>query len=212
MTEMADARQELATIFKRNRRLAELNPEVAAEVLSGKTPKSLIPARLPRLGTQQADSSSNGVAAPDASNAVNPATLQPATFTVPGSPVPKPRQTRSDKWKKRPSVVRYRRWADDAREAYNAAKRKAFPDVRFLGTIRYERIQAVAFFKMPGSWNAATKAKMSGQPHCLRPDADNILKAIGDSLFPTGDEHLYDLHITKRWDDGEGARTVITLW
>lgn len=71
---------------------------------------------------------------------------------------------------------------------------------------------AVAFFKMPGSWNAVTKAKMKGQPHTLRPDADNLLKAIGDSLFPTGDEHLYSLSIEKRWDDGNGARTVITLY
>lgn len=33
---MSDARQELATIFKRNRRLAELNPDLCAEVLVGK--------------------------------------------------------------------------------------------------------------------------------------------------------------------------------
>jgi Holliday junction resolvase RusA-like endonuclease len=77
--------------------------------------------------------------------------------------------------------------------------------------VRYGRISAVAFFKLPASWNAVTKAKMKGQPHTLRPDADNILKALGDSLFPTGDEHLFDLHIVKRWDDGNGARTVITL-
>jgi hypothetical protein len=109
-------------------------------------------------------------------------------------------------------VLRYRAWADNARDVYNIAKRKAFPDVRFLGTIRYERIRAVAFFKMPGSWNSATKERMKGQPHKIRPDADNLLKAIGDSLFPTGDEHLYDLSITKLWDDGSGARTIITLW
>lgn len=76
----------------------------------------------------------------------------------------------------------------------------------------FGRIKAVAFFKLPSSWNAATKAKMRGQPHTLRPDADNLMKAIGDGLFPTGDEHLYDLQISKYWDDGSGERTVITLY
>lgn len=90
--------------------------------------------------------------------------------------------------------------------------RQAFPGIQFLGLIRYQRIKAVAFFKLPSSWNVATKAKMQGQPHCLRPDADNLLKAIADALYPTGDEYLYDLQITKRWDDGNGPRTVITLW
>ena len=154
----------------------------------------------------------SGIKPETGGKAANSDALQPLSFTVLGAPVPKPRQTRSDRWKKRPSVMRYRAWADEARRVHNEATRKQFPEVRFLGEIRYGRIMAVAFFKMPGSWNAATKAKMKGQPHTLRPDADNILKSVGDSLFPTGDEHLHDLHIRKLWDDGNGARTVITLY
>jgi len=33
------------------------------------------------------------------------------------TPVPKPRQTRSDKWKQRPCVMRYRAFADEVRAA-----------------------------------------------------------------------------------------------
>jgi len=138
--------------------------------------------------------------------------MNQVSFTLNGAPIPKPRQTRRDKWAQRPCVMRYRAWADLARIEYRNAKQRAFPDVRFLGTVRHSRIKAVAFFKLPPSWNAATKAKMRGQPHTQRPDADNILKAVGDALFPTGDEHLHDMQISKFWDDGNGARTVITLF
>ena len=37
------------------------------------------------------------------------------------TPVAKPRQTRSDVWKKRPCVVKYRQFADDLREAIGKA-------------------------------------------------------------------------------------------
>ena len=134
------------------------------------------------------------------------------SFTVVGPPVPKPRQTRKDKWAQRRCVLRYRGWADLAREEMRKAKRREFPDLQFLGSLRYERIKAVAFFRLPGSWNTTIKTKMRGQPHGIRPDADNLLKAIGDALFPTGDEHLYDMQISKYWDDGNGPRMVITLY
>jgi hypothetical protein len=49
-------REELLALFKENPRLAELNARVAAQVLSGKTPESLIPARLPHQKGQFADS------------------------------------------------------------------------------------------------------------------------------------------------------------
>lgn len=37
------------------------------------------------------------------------------TFTIPGTPVGKPRQTQRDKWAERDCVLRYRAWADRAR-------------------------------------------------------------------------------------------------
>jgi len=39
---------------------------------------------------------------------------------VPGAPIPKPRQTRRDKWARRPCVLRYREWADQIRAAAGA--------------------------------------------------------------------------------------------
>jgi len=76
----------------------------------------------------------------------------------------------------------------------------------------YSRIKIVAFLPIPESWRIHRKTQMRGQPHRSKPDADNLAKASCDALYPIYDEHLYDVQITKRWDDGNGARTVITLW
>lgn len=131
------------------------------------------------------------------------------TFTIPGSPVPKPRQTRSDRWKKRPSVLRYRDWADRARDA----ARKAI-DQRFPGLVlySYKRISANLYFPLPASWNNVTKERMKGQPHELRPDIDNCGKAILDAIYPTGDSAIYKLDLEKRWDDGADPRVELTFY
>ena len=83
-------------------------------------------------------------------------------------PVPKPRQTRADKWKKRPSVLRYRAFADELRL-------KLPRDFDFNG-------YAICFFMpMPKSWSKKKKAEMLGTPHIQTPDLDNLLKSLLDA-------------------------------
>lgn len=135
--------------------------------------------------------------------------LPALSFTVPGPPTAKPRQTKRDKWAKRPCVLRYREWADLARLE---AKRALGRQLKGLALGSYARIQIVAFLPIPASWPKSRKLAMKGRAHQSKPDADNIVKACCDALYPTRDEQIYDIHITKRWDDGNGARTVITLW
>lgn len=131
------------------------------------------------------------------------------SFVVLGAPVAKPRQTRSDKWKKRPCVVRYREWADRARSESRKAIGIKFPGLVLMAC---SRMRVMAFFPIPPSWTKPVKAKMKGQPHRQSKDADNVLKAVSDALFPTGDAQIYDMHVMKFWDDGRGPRVEITMY
>lgn len=135
---------------------------------------------------------------PDPQNSVkSPSTL---VFTIPGQPMGKPRQTRSDKWKKRPCVMRYRAWADKARASV--------PKGESLGI--YREISFVAYLEFPKSYSVTKRAWLTGQPHFEKPDGDNILKALLDSLFPE-DKYIWKFSGEKRWADGQGARIEVEL-
>jgi hypothetical protein len=76
----------------------------------------------------------------------------------PITPVPKPRQTRQDRWKKRPSVVRYRDFADECRR---------------LGIHVPESGCTVRFgLPMPKSWSKKKRQGMNGRAHQQTPDVD----------------------------------------
>ena len=108
------------------------------------------------------------------------------------NPVPKPRQTQSDKWKKRPCVMNYRAFADEC---------------RFSG-MRVPEYGARMIFivAMPESWSEKKKKAMDGKPHKQTPDVDNFLKSVLDSLFKN-DSHIYDIRISKFW--GRTGKIII---
>jgi len=85
------------------------------------------------------------------------------------TPVPKPRQTQSDKWKKRPCVMRYRAFADECR-----LKKVNIHDMGDTVTF---------WMPMPKSWSKKKKEEMDQTPHQQRPDIDNLTKALLDALF-----------------------------
>ena len=87
------------------------------------------------------------------------------------TPIGKPRMTQRDKWLKRPCVVRYRHFADMLRLL---AKMKGYELV--------DGIDAVFVLPMPRSWSQRKKERMNGQPHIVKPDLDNIIKAFQDVL------------------------------
>lgn len=118
-------------------------------------------------------------------------------ITIPGEPVAKPRQTRSDKWKQRPCVMRYRAWADVARFHVNYVGPAAVGiDVRF-------------YLPMPVSWSTRKKVKHAGTLHRQKPDIDNCIKSIMDALLPKSDAAIARVSAVKFWDDGRGARTEV---
>lgn len=131
------------------------------------------------------------------------------TFTIPGEPIGKPRMTQADKWKKRPAVLAYRAWADKARL-------ELFREVPFgldaqhkLPTGLYD-VSWLAYVGMADSWSAKKKARLKDMLHFGKPDRDNIDKALLDSIF-ADDRGVCAGRITKRWDDGQGPRLVVTI-
>lgn len=117
--------------------------------------------------------------------------------------MPKPRGQRSDKWKKRPCMVRYWAFKDRVREA-------ASPHAGHI--VATGQIHAfLVWVPMPQSWPAKRQAGMRGQPHQAgRNDIDNYLKGVLDTLFDN-DGFIWSIgRLEKRWEDEHGPR--IELW
>jgi Holliday junction resolvase RusA-like endonuclease len=101
-------------------------------------------------------------------------------------PVPKPRMTRSDKWKKRPAVLRYWQFCDELRSKCGALA---------LGN----RARIIFFIGMPTkTWSKKKRAEMAGKPHDQKPDVDNMIKGIFDALFKD-DSKIYSIFAEKYW-------------
>lgn len=109
-----------------------------------------------------------------------------AAFVIHGKPVGKPRMTQSDRWKKRPAVLRYREFCDRARAA--AGEVPARP----MG------IHVATYVGMPASWSKRKRAEMDGKPHRQKPDGDNLLKSVCDALLDD-DSCLYLMTVRKFW-------------
>ena len=117
-------------------------------------------------------------------------------LTVVIDPVAKPRMTRSDRWKKRPCVVRYRVYSIRLREA--ALLKKYVPANELIMQFH---------IKMPVSWSKKKKEQMRGKPMQSRPDIDNLEKSILDSLFPDEDSAVWKVCASKRWAE-VGSLTI----
>lgn len=100
------------------------------------------------------------------------------------TPVGKPRQTRSDVWKQRPAVMRYRAFADELRLKHPQE----------LPT----SVRLVFHVEMPKSWSKKKRLEMDGRPHQQRPDVDNLAKSVLDSLLEE-DCTVYRCVIEKYW-------------
>ena len=100
------------------------------------------------------------------------------------APIAKPRMTRSDKWNQRDCVMRYRSFADEVRRL-----KIAVPDIGAHVTF---------VIAMPSSWSKKKMMTMHNAYHTVKPDCDNLLKALLDALFKV-DSHIADIRITKVW-------------
>lgn len=102
-------------------------------------------------------------------------------------PVAKPRMSRSDVWKKRQCVVKYRAFADELRLL-----------VKEVGFKPTECLDVEFYIAVPESWSEKKKRSFIGKPHQAKPDIDNLIKAQMDILFET-DQHVWQLSTAKFW-------------
>jgi len=109
-------------------------------------------------------------------------------------PVPKPRMTQRDKWTKRDCVIRYLAFKDECK------LRKVVLSV--------SGAHVTFILPMPESWSKKMKTFMDGKPHQLRPDRDNLEKALLDALYKN-DAIVWDCHTTKRW--GRKGKIIIEV-
>lgn len=119
-------------------------------------------------------------------------------FTVFVVPMGAPRMTKRDKWKRRPIVIRYRKFKDAIRAAAGI-----IPPPEIILSLSW-----TAFFSPPASWSVKKRIAALGQLHRSKPDRDNIDKGILDALFEQ-DSGIASGQIEKRW--GEPSRLEVTI-
>ena len=115
------------------------------------------------------------------------------------APVSKPRMTRADRWKRRPSVLKFFAF----RDAIKQELKRLFALQNNPLDIDFRSIEIVFHIPIPKSWSKKKKAIYDGKPHEQRPDLDNLLKAWNDCVFAE-DSTVWRIHATKLWTSGPG--------
>jgi Holliday junction resolvase RusA-like endonuclease len=96
------------------------------------------------------------------------------------------RQSRSDKWKKRPTVLRYREYRDTV-----ASQIQELPEDFF---------HVVFMMPVPPSWSKKKTREHVGHPHLQKPDKDNLEKGLLDAVYRGRDDaHVWNTASTKLW-------------
>ena len=114
------------------------------------------------------------------------------------TPCPKPRMTKADRWRKRPSVLKFFAFRDAVRQD------ESWKTFELLDMDSFE----IEFHvPMPKSWSKKKKGYMNGSAHQQRPDLDNYLKAWKDSVYEE-DAIVWRVKASKLWTDGTGHIVV----
>ena len=115
-------------------------------------------------------------------------------------PIPKPRMTQRDSWKKRPVVMRYFSFVDEMKMKAN---------LMGLSTLPMEIKQIRYVLPMPKSWPKKERAIMNNQPHLPKPDMDNLRKALQDAICKE-DSHIARVHKEEKiW--GDKGKIIIVI-
>lgn len=68
-------------------------------------------------------------------------------------------------------------------------------------TLPADRLYILFEIPMPASWSNKKRLAHFGTPHRQRPDTENLLKAVVDTLYEGNDAQLSDEHGAKVWSD-----------
>lgn len=122
-----------------------------------------------------------------------------SVIDIPFTPVPKPRMTKRDRWKKRPIVERYYEFRDEVKSI-----------LRKTGFEPSDALHLTFRVPMPKSWSKKKREKMLGKFHKQRPDIDNYIKGFLDAAFKE-DSGVCEVHALKVWSEKPGI-TVYNLY
>ena len=95
--------------------------------------------------------------------------------------------TQADRWKKRPVVEKYWMFKDAIRAQADKQKFE-------LG----QAYKVTFYLPLPKSMSMKRKRALIGKPHKLRPDLDNLLKSLNDTLMDE-DSSVYYVTAVKKW-------------
>ena len=113
-------------------------------------------------------------------------------------PVGAVRMTQSDKWKTNPNHADPRKRQRKAVKMYFDFKNVLTLQANLMKFKLGEYLDAVYFLPMPNSWSEKKKQKMNGLPCKVKPDTDNITKAVKDAL-KKNDSDIWWEKAEKRW-------------
>lgn len=128
-----------------------------------------------------------------------------AVFDI--EPMGAPRMTRSDKWKLDPNHKNPKSRQRKVVGRYFAFRANIIAQAQKQGfTMPSNGFHVIFILPMPHSWADKKKNQMYCAPHQQKPDCDNMIKAVKDSLCKD-DAHIWDYRITKYW--GKAGKILI---
>jgi len=113
-------------------------------------------------------------------------------------PISAPRMTQSDKWKTNPNHPDPKKRQRKAVTQYFAFKTLLQLQSKELNFELKNVLDAVYLIPMPNSWSNKKKERMNGLPCEVKPDTDNITKAVKDTLRKN-DSDIWFEKAEKRW-------------
>jgi len=123
-------------------------------------------------------------------------------YKLDATPMGAVRQTKSDAWKARPEVLRYRAFSDLLRL-----------EAQVVGLILPDVFTVEFYLPMSKSWSKKKRELYKGVPHQQKPDLDNMLKGFLDSLLKE-DCRVWKVTASKFWtedtEDEEGYIIIDT--
>lgn len=108
------------------------------------------------------------------------------------------RMTQSDRWKTNPNHLDPKKRQREVVRRYFKFKNDMFLQALAMKFELGDFLDAVYFIPMPQSWSEKKRKQMVGLPCKVKPDTDNITKAIKDALKVEDGDVWYE-KAEKRW-------------
>ena len=108
------------------------------------------------------------------------------------------RMSQSDKWKTNPNHPDPRKRKRESVVRYHNFKNRILDQAHLMNFELGQVFEAVYLMPMPNTWSIKKKREMVGLPNKVRPDTDNITKAIKDTLRKE-DGDIWCEKAEKRW-------------